>query len=121
MLKTRKIIKIEPKDKEMLRTRIDFVFGIIETNNYQEIKKVFGKGTAMNIDDIITTFHYNMWILGNYNITYLMIYEKMEKDLNFIFDVSFDNITDCHFGSKGSLYPDTDNVVIDVPWRIKNE
>lgn len=117
MLKTRKVIKITQEEKELIRKRIDYIMGVQLSTSYEKLKKIFGKAIANNIDFIIEKFHYRMWVLQEYDITYLDIYMELEKELHFIFDVEFDDITDCHIGSLGSLYPDSDDKVIEIPWR----
>lgn len=117
MLKTRKIIKITSEEKELIRKRIDYIMGVELSASYEKLKEIFGIRIVKEIDYIIEKFHYRVWVLQDESITYLKIYMELEDKLHFVFDVNFEDITDCYFGTMGSIYPETDNKRIQTQWR----
>lgn len=117
MIRKRKIIRVNEKEKQVVRKRIDYLMDITNENNWNELKNIFGRGIAEGIDSIISSCRYQVFINRWFDITYLDVYKELEKEMNLVFDVSYENITDCFISDYGSFFERCDEDKIEITWE----
>ena len=96
---------ITTQDKKLIKGRIDYLFRKTKKKYYTKLVDEFGVDVVQLIDKYIVEMFVNRFIEPDVVIRYIDIYEKLEKELGFIFDINeFETVRDFWFTDKGSIF-----------------
>lgn len=100
---------VKQKDKEVVKRFIECVFKNENEDVYSRIQKIFGDRLAQKVDEEVFLAFYDATMKKQLHyIKYIDVLEKLSRNLDITFDVSFEDVKDCFFGSNRSIYTEDD-------------
>lgn len=105
---------ITTNDKKLIKGRIDYLFRKSKKDYRTKLLNEFGADVLTLIDKVILDMFVDRLINCKPTIRYIDIYEQLEKNLGFIFDINeYETVKDFWFSDKGSIFTPDDAKEID--------